>query len=95
MGTEASTKPGDQVSLTRWLPKDTALATIAVAAVRLFKDQVDGLAFKRLSQPWRKQLTGFENAAGLAKESTPWKMQTLRPSLDRIPHNYANTLVYE
>jgi hypothetical protein len=51
VGTEASTKPDDQVSLTLWLPKDAAPAAIAVASVQLVKDQVDGLAVKGLSQP--------------------------------------------
>lgn len=50
VGTEALTKPGDQVSLNLRLPKDTAPAAIAAAAVRLPKDQVEGLAFNRLSQ---------------------------------------------
>ena len=51
VGTEASTKPDDQVSLTLWLPKDAAPAAIAVASVHLVKDQVDGPPSKGCRSP--------------------------------------------
>jgi hypothetical protein len=41
VGTEASIKPGDQVSLTLRLPNDTVPAAIALAVVRLTKGLVD------------------------------------------------------
>lgn len=50
VSTEAPIKPGDQVSLTLRLPKQAAPAEIAVATVRWTKDQIYGLAFRKLSQ---------------------------------------------
>jgi hypothetical protein len=50
VSTEAPIKPGDQVSLTLRLPKQVAPAEIAVATVRWTKDQIYGLAFRKLSQ---------------------------------------------
>lgn len=50
VSTEAPIKPGDQVSLTLRLPKQMAPAEIAVATVRWTKDQIYGLAFRKLSQ---------------------------------------------
>ncbi len=74
VGTEASIKPGDQISLTLQLPNDTVPAAIALAVVRLTKGLVDGLALKRLALPLRKWLTECNKAAGLAKEETIWKI---------------------
>jgi hypothetical protein len=74
VGTEASIKPGDQVSLPLRLPNDTVPAAIALAPVRLTKGWVDGRALKRLAQSLRKRLTESNNAAGLAKEKTTWKI---------------------
>jgi len=50
VSTEAPIKPGDQLSLTLRLPKQAAPAEIAIATVRWTKDQIYGLAFRRLSQ---------------------------------------------
>ena len=74
VGTEASIKPGDQISLTLQLPNDTVPAAIALAVVRLTKGVVAGLALKRLALPSRKWLTECNKAAGLAKEETIWKI---------------------
>lgn len=74
VGTEASIKPGDQISLTLQFPNDTVLAAIALAVVRLTKGVVAGLALKRLALPSRKWLTKCNKAAGLAKEETIWKI---------------------
>lgn len=50
VSTEAPIKPGDQLSLTLRLPKQVAPAEIAIATVRWTKDQIYGIAFRRLSQ---------------------------------------------
>jgi hypothetical protein len=49
VSTEASIKPGDEVTLILRLPKQIRSAEIAVATVRWTKDQFFGLAFRRLS----------------------------------------------
>ena len=49
VSTEASIKPGDEVTLSLRLPKQIRSAEIAVATVRWTKDQFFGLAFRRLS----------------------------------------------
>jgi PilZ domain len=67
VSTEAPIKPGDQVSVTLRLPKDTSPAEIAVATVRWTKDQIYGLAFRRVSQSSCRLLTQYMNAATLAK----------------------------
>jgi hypothetical protein len=72
VGTEASIKPRDQVSLTLRLPNDTVPAVIALTVVRLTKGLVDWLVLKRLAQSSRKWLTECNKAAGLAKEETIW-----------------------
>ena len=59
MSTEASIKPGDQVSLTLRLPKQVAPAEIAVATVRWTKDQIYGLAFRKLSQSSLSRLNKY------------------------------------
>jgi hypothetical protein len=74
VGTEASIKPGDQISLTLRLPNDTVPAAIALAVVHLTKGLVNGLAIKRLAQPSRNRLTECNKAAGLTKEKTKWKI---------------------
>ncbi len=59
MSTEASIKPGDLVSLRLRLPKQVAPAEIAVAAVRWTKDQVYGLAFRKLSEAARSRVSKY------------------------------------
>ena len=50
VSTESMMQPGDAVALTLWLPNQIVPATVAVATVRWAKDQIYGLAFRRLSQ---------------------------------------------
>lgn len=59
MSTEAPIKPGDQVSLKLRLPKQSAPADIAVATVRWTKDQVYGLAFRKLSEAAHSRLSKY------------------------------------
>jgi PilZ domain len=59
MSTEAAMKPGDQVSLTLRLPKQLAPAEITVATVRWVKDQIYGLAFRKLSQTSLNRLNKY------------------------------------
>lgn len=49
VSTEAEMKPGDVVGLTLRLPKQLAPARITAATVRWTKDQVYGLAFRKIS----------------------------------------------
>ena len=59
VSTEAPIKPGDQVSLKLRLPKQAAPAEIAVATVRWTKDQIYGLAFRKLSQSSLSRLNKY------------------------------------
>lgn len=59
VSTEALIKPGDQVSLRLRLPKQAAPAEIAIATVRWTKDQIYGLAFKKLSQSSLSRLNKY------------------------------------
>jgi len=59
VSTEAVIKPGDLVALTLQLPKQIMPATITVAIVRWAKDQVYGLAFRRLSQSSLNRLSKY------------------------------------
>jgi hypothetical protein len=59
MSTEAPIKPGDQVSLRLRLPKQAAPADIAVATVRWTKDQIYGLAFKKLTEAAHSRLRKY------------------------------------
>lgn len=59
VSTEAVIKPGDLVALTLQLPKQIMPATITVATVRWAKDQVYGLAFRRLSQSSLNRLSKY------------------------------------
>ena len=59
MSTEAPIKPGDLVSLRLRLPKQVAPAEIAVATVRWTKDQVYGLAFRKLSEAARSRVSKY------------------------------------
>ena len=59
VSTEASMKPGDQLSLTLRLPRQIAPAQIAVATVRWTKDQIYGLAFRKLSQSSMSRLNKY------------------------------------
>jgi hypothetical protein len=57
MSTEAPIKPGDLVSLR--LRNQVAPAEIAVATVRWTKDQVYGLAFRKLSEAARSRVSKY------------------------------------
>lgn len=59
ISTEAAIKPGDQVSLKLRLPKQMAPAEIAVATVRWTKDQIYGLAFKKLSETAHSRVSKY------------------------------------
>lgn len=59
MSTEAPIEPGDHVSVTLRLPNQVAPAEIAVATVRWTKDQVYGLAFRKLSESARRRLKKY------------------------------------
>jgi len=59
MSTEAPIKPGDMVSLRLRLPKQAAPAEIAIATVRWTKDQIYGLAFRKLSEAARSRLSKY------------------------------------
>ena len=67
VSTEAPIKPGDQVSLTLRLPKQVAPAEIAVATVRWTKDQIYGLAFRRLSQSSLSRLNKYIAISAMVK----------------------------
>ena len=49
VSTEAMIKPGDVVALSLRLPKQIAPARITAATVRWTKDQIYGLAFRKIS----------------------------------------------
>ena len=49
VSTEAEMKPGDVVGLTLRLPRQIAPARITAATVRWTKDQIYGLAFRKIS----------------------------------------------
>jgi len=68
VSTEALIKPGDLVALTLRLPKQIVPATVAVATVRWAKDQVYGLAFRRLSQSSLSRLSKYMAVITLGKE---------------------------
>jgi PilZ domain len=59
VSTEASMKPGDEVTLTLRLPKQIRSADIAVAIVRWTKNQFVGLSFRRLSPDAHGRLKKF------------------------------------
>jgi hypothetical protein len=59
VSTEAALNPGDLVALTLRLPKQISVATIKVAAVRWTKDQVYGLAFRKLTQSTLNRLSKY------------------------------------
>jgi PilZ domain len=59
VSTEASIRPGDEVTLSMRLPKQIRSADIAVATVRWTKDQFYGLAFRRLSIAAHDRLKKF------------------------------------
>ncbi|MBI3356202.1 MAG: PilZ domain-containing protein [Nitrospirae bacterium] len=67
VSTEAPIKPGDQVSLTLRLPKQIAPAEITVATVRWTKDQIYGLAFRKLSQTSLNRLNKYMSIATMAR----------------------------
>lgn len=68
VSTEAPIKPGDQVSLTLRLPKQIAPAEITVATVRWTKDQIYGLAFRKLSQTSLNRLNKYMSIATMVKD---------------------------
>jgi hypothetical protein len=59
VSTEASIKPGDEITLSLQLPKQIRSADIMVATVRWTKDQFFGLAFRRLSPDAHGRLKKF------------------------------------
>lgn len=65
VSTEAPIKPGDRVSLTLRLPKQAAPAEIAVATVRWTKDQIYGLAFRKLSESARIRVNKYMTIAAM------------------------------
>jgi hypothetical protein len=69
VSTEASIEPGDQVALTLRLPHQVVPAEIAVATVRWTKDQMYGLAFRKLSESARSRVSRYMAVAALV-EST-------------------------
>ena len=66
VSTEASMRPGDEVTLSMRLPKQIRSANIAVATVRWTKDQFYGLAFRRLSIDAHDRLKKFVDIASRA-----------------------------
>lgn len=67
VGTEATIKPGDEVSVTLQLPKQAAPAEIAVATVRWTRDQTYGLAFKKLSSSSLSRLNKYMTITDMAR----------------------------
>jgi hypothetical protein len=59
MSTQASIQPGEQVAIVLRLPNQLAPAEIAVATVRWTKDQIYGLAFRKLSETARRRLRKY------------------------------------
>lgn len=72
VSTEAVLKPGDLVALTLRLPKQISTAKIQVAAVCWTKDQVYGLAFRRLSQSTLNRLTKYMAVTTMGKGLKPY-----------------------
>ena len=76
VSTEASIKPGDEITLSLQLPKQIRSADIMVATVRWTKDQFFGLAFRRLSPNAHLRLKKFvaiasKNCQYLSTEYVP------------------------
>jgi hypothetical protein len=65
VSTDASIKPGEQVSLTLRLAKGTPPAEVAVATVCWTNHPFYGLAFGRISESSMRQLTEYMNATGM------------------------------
>ena len=65
VSTDASIKPGEQVSLTLRLAKGTPPAEVAVATVCWTNHQFYGLTFRSISESSLKQLTEYMNATGM------------------------------
>lgn len=72
VSTEAALKPGDLVALTLRLPQQISTATIKVAAVCWTKDQVYGLAFRKLSQSALNRLTKYMAVTTMGRELKPY-----------------------
>lgn len=68
VSTEASIKPGEQVSLTLRFTKGTPPAEVAVATVCWTNHPFYGLAFGRISESSLRQLTAYMNAPGMEDE---------------------------
>lgn len=67
VSTEASIRPGDEVTVSLRLPNQIRSAEIAVATVRWTKDQFFGLAFRRLSHNAHDRLKKFVAIASKSK----------------------------
>ncbi|MBX3303065.1 MAG: PilZ domain-containing protein [Nitrospira sp.] len=68
VSTEASIKPGEQVSLTLRFTKGTPPAEVAVATVCWMNHPFYGLAFGRISESSLRQLTAYMNAPSMEDE---------------------------
>ncbi|OQW29926.1 MAG: hypothetical protein A4E19_11275 [Nitrospira sp. SG-bin1] len=68
VSTEASIKPGEQVSLALRLAKGIPPAEVAVATVCWTNHQFHGLAFRRISESSFRQLTEYMEASDPEKE---------------------------
>ena len=68
VSTEAEMKPGDVVGLTLRLPKQLAPARITAATVRWTKDQVYGLAFRKISPASLSRLNKYMTLTTRNKE---------------------------
>jgi len=67
VSTEATIKPGDQVSIKLRLPKQATPAEIAVATVRWTRDQIYGLSFRRLSSSSLSRLNKYMTITAMGK----------------------------
>lgn len=91
VSTEASIKPGDRVSITLRLPKQAVPAEIAVATVRWTKDQIYGLAFRKLSEAARTRVNKYMTIAAMTN-GRPERSRERAPAV--APHRTPSPLPY-